>query len=105
MKLNLTLLTVDRIYQSPDCRIVDPPRGTVISDQSSKTVHLSYSTFYGVLTYTGVGKWQQRSTADHVVDWLSEIGDVPLTQVADMVARRGSAFIDQIRRQNRKHYQ
>jgi hypothetical protein len=109
MTLNVTVLTPERIYLSGDFRLTDPVTGNPIRSNSLKVVTIQNREFTGIVTYTGVGDWPPgRDTSSLLVDWLVEIGDIPLSEVAAGLATRASTWIRAIWRstgggRRRKH--
>jgi hypothetical protein len=108
MTLNVTVLTLERIYQSGDFRLTDPVTGDPVRNNSLKVVTIQNREFTGIVTYTGVGEWPSgRDTSAVLVDWLAEIGDIPLDEVAAGLATRASTWIREISRstgkRRRKH--
>ena len=62
MTLNLTLLTKTTIYQSADYRLTDLDTRQW-TDESTKLVTFQYPNWHGLLTYTGIGRWQRKQTS------------------------------------------
>lgn len=101
MTLNITLATQDRIYQSSDFQLTIPGKGAVDYD-SMKAVHLSGQHFYGALTYTGVGEWENRSTAEHVLEWLRSTDEIDFAGLAQAVAEHGTEWLRRIHLRTRQ---
>jgi hypothetical protein len=85
MTLNITLLTERAIYQSADFRLTNADTGETITETSTKLVTLQYFQWDGVVTYTGVGRWRGRDTADWLVEWL-----IGLENASARTSRSGS---------------
>lgn len=93
MTLNVTVLTPTVIYQSADFRLVDFNTGKPITDRSAKTVTLTYWSWDGFITYTGVGRWRARDVSDLIADWLTGVESPSMTGVADIVASKGTELL------------
>jgi hypothetical protein len=98
MTLNLTLLTADAIYQSADFQLTDGTTNAPLHTESMKLVTVHYPSWEGFVTYTGVGRWQGRDTAEWIVKWLTGLEDASPDQVIDRLRERGTAFLRDIER-------
>jgi hypothetical protein len=67
-----------------------PHTGDPFPDPSPKTVTLTYLSWNGFITYTGVGSWRDRDVSDYLVEWLAGPADPTMADVAETVARRGT---------------
>jgi hypothetical protein len=105
MTLNVTLLTQSRIYQSADFRLTNPESNRVITDQSTKLVTLLYpKSFWGLVTYTGVGSWSGKDTSLWITDWLAGKSDLGLADLAEHIAEEGTAWLQTIERATGQRY-
>jgi hypothetical protein len=109
MTLNVTVLTPSIIYQSADFRLTDPTTGRPMTVPSSKTVTLTFTSWIGFITYTGVGQWfgSDRSKLIDVSiliqEWLTGTPpDLSIHDAAKIVQDKGTRFLQQIR-PRRKH--
>jgi hypothetical protein len=93
MTLNLTLLTADAIYQSADFQLTDGNTNEPIHIESMKIVTVHYPSWEGFVTYTGVGRWKGRDTAEWIVEWLTRLEDASPDEVAERLRQRGTNFI------------
>jgi hypothetical protein len=98
--LNITLLTPTAIYQSADFRLTNPSDGSLIRDESAKTVVLRYTFWSGFVTYTGLGSWEGENLSDLVAGWLTGIHGATMADVAAIVEREGTRLIREPRRRN-----
>lgn len=72
MTLNLTVLTAATIYQSADFRMTDGRTGKPGPDPSDKMVTISYASWSGFVTYTGVGlDLDGRPVSRLLAEWLT----------------------------------
>lgn len=98
MTFNLTVLTAATIYQSADFRLTDAT-GKPIPDPSDKMVLLSYASWSGFVTYTGVGLDPDgRAISRHVAEWLTGPEELKMEEAADLVRTRADAWMGAIRR-------
>ena len=93
MTLNITVLTQAVIYQSADFRLTDIVTGKPFPDPSPKTVTLTYSSWNGFITYTGLGNWRKRDVSDYLVEWLTGAVDPSIAEVASLVADKGTELL------------
>jgi hypothetical protein len=91
--LKVTILTPNVIYQSADFRLVNFQTGKVITDRSAKTVTLTYWSWDGFITYTGVGRWRGRDVSELIAEWLTGVESPSMTDVADIVAAKGTELL------------
>lgn len=98
MTLNITVLTPSVIFQSADFRLTNPTTGKPFPDPSPKTVTLTYPSWDGFITYTGVGSWRDRYVSDYLVEWLTGPSDPSMADVAGIVADRGTKLLQDIER-------
>jgi hypothetical protein len=105
MTLNITILTPIVIYQSADFRLTNPTTGKPFPDPSPKTVTLTYQSWDGFITYTGVGSWRDRYVSDYLVEWLTGPADPGMADVAGIVADKGTGLLQDIERyhERRRH--
>lgn len=96
MTLNLTLLTADAIYQSADFQLTDGSTNEPLHTESMKLVTVHYPDWEGFVTYTGVGRWQERDTAEWIVEWLTGLEDASPDGVIERLRERGTAFLRDI---------
>jgi uncharacterized membrane protein len=101
LTLNITILTPVTIYQSADFRLTDPKTGWPITNRSAKSVVLTYSTWAGFITYTGLGSWSNSSKAlsDWVAGWLDDGKERSMAEVADHLADEGTKLLTAVQRQ------
>jgi hypothetical protein len=92
MTLNLTLLTERTIYQSSDYRLTDYDTGQV-EDKSTKLVSLLFKSWHGMVSYTGIGRWEQRDTSDRIVEWLTGLADLTVSQVLERIREKGDEWL------------
>jgi hypothetical protein len=98
MTLNMTLLTPEAIYQSADFQLTDGDTGDPLLTESMKLVTVHYSDWEGFVTYTGVGRWRDRDTAEWIVDWLTGLPDASPDAVIDRLHEKGTEFVRAIER-------
>lgn len=91
MTLNITTLTHRIIYQSADFRLTIEGKRT--DDTSAKTVTLTYTSWIGFVTYTGLGKWQDRYVSDWIAGWLTGIKELTIAELADHLAEEGTKLL------------
>jgi hypothetical protein len=105
MTLNLTLLTTEAIYQSADFQLTDGNTNEPLHTESMKLVTVHYPDWEGFVTYTGVGRWQQRDTAEWIVEWLTGLEDASPDAVIGRLRERGTALLRDIERapRGRRH--
>jgi hypothetical protein len=104
MTLNITLVTPVRIYQSADFLLYNTATQQVVSETSTKLIELQHKEFFGFVTYTGVGSFRDRSTAEYVLDWLKTRQGLSIGDVAKILAKQGTRWIEQIERVYGKRY-
>ena len=106
MTLNVTILTPATIYQSADFRLTDPDTGKPITDRSAKSVVLTYSTWTGFVTYTGLGSWpnSDKALSDWVAGWLADGKQRSMAEVAERLADEGTKLLAIVQRQTRRQY-
>jgi hypothetical protein len=97
MTLNLTLLTKREIYQSADFRLTNLDTNQLITDTSTKLVTLQYAEWDGLVSYTGIGRWEHRDTSEFVVEWLTGLKDAGFDDVAMRIRDRGNEWLSKIR--------
>ena len=93
MTLNVTVLMPIIIYQSADFRLTDFNTGELITDRSAKTVALTYWSWDGFITYTGVGRWRDRDVSNMVAEWLTGRPELSMAEVANIVEAKGTALL------------
>ncbi len=98
MTLNVTILTPATIYQSADFRLTES--GKLITDRSAKSVVLTYSTWTGFVTYTGLGSWPNsgKALSDWVAEWLADGKQRSMAEVADRLADEGTKLLTIVQR-------
>lgn len=96
MTLNVTVLTENAIYQSADYRIGDFDTDKIINDETSKIVALVYEKWSGVISYTGLGLFNYRSTSDFIVEWLTGLENASFDEVAERLRDKGNAWLNEI---------
>ncbi len=69
MTLNLTIVGTHGVWQSSDCRLIDPRSGCLVEEHSVKHLHLRCPDGTALIAYGGVG----RVGAVEISDWLREI--------------------------------
>ncbi len=105
LTLNITVLTRERVYQSSDFRLTEQPGGKIVTDASTKAISIQNSQFFGLLTYTGIGRWIRRDTREFILEWLISLGDVDLTTVTNGLAQRASNWLGRISSGRSRPYQ
>src|SRR5690349_3468685 len=103
MTLNITVVTPAVIYQSADFRLTDSSTGSLITDNSAKTVVLRYPAWAGFVTYTGLGKWENRNISELIASWLADGELRSMTEVADRLALEGTRLLDAVRRRHSRN--
>jgi hypothetical protein len=98
MTLNITIMTRDRIYQSSDFRLTEQPGGRVVTDSSTKAIVIQNNEFYGLLTYTGTGRWNGKDTRDWIIEWLEAIGDISVEEVTEKLGEKAAKWIASVSR-------
>jgi hypothetical protein len=70
-----------------------------------KLVTVHYPSWEGFVTYTGVGRWQGRDTAEWVLEWLTDMENGSPEDVVGRLRERGTAFLRDIEtaRGGRRH--
>jgi hypothetical protein len=96
MTLNITVLTPEAIYQSADFRLTNADTHALITDASRKLISLQYSDWDGLVTYTGVGRWQGRDVSQWIADWVSGVDDATPDWMANRIAERGDQLLDEV---------
>ncbi len=99
MTLNVTILTPATIYQSADFRLTDSQTGKLITDRSAKSVVLTYPTWTGFVTYTGIGRWRDQDLSDWIAGWLADGKQRSMAEVADHLADEGTKLLTTVQRQ------
>jgi len=102
MTLNITLITSQGFYQSSDFRLVDLSTNQPCDDHSNKSVPISYPSWLGSLTYTGIGSWDHHETSELVASWLLGTNDPTPFEVAEIVREQAQKLFVVIHRQLRK---
>lgn len=100
MTLNVTILTPATIYQSADFRLTD--NGKLVTNRSAKSVVLTYSTWIGFVTYTGLGRWHGKDLSDWVAEWLADGKQRSMAEVANHLADEGTKLLTAYRQQFRR---
>jgi len=100
LTLNVTILTPATIYQSADFRLTD--NGKLVTNQSAKSVVLTYSTWIGFVTYTGLGRWYGKDLSDWVAGWLADGKQRSMAEVANHLADEGTKLLTAYRQQFRR---
>ncbi len=99
MTLNITVLTPNTIYQSADFKLTDFDTGEPQPDPSPKTVKLTFSSWWGFITYTGVGKWRDRDVSSLIVDWLTGADpELNMADTAQIVQAKGAELLQDYER-------
>src|SRR4030081_248396 len=98
MTLNLILMTSRAVHVGADFRLVDAGMGRVITERSPKVLVLSETGWEAVLTYCGVGRWQNKDTSDWVRDWVQHDPSAPRSfeETASVLEREGSRWLEDI---------
>jgi len=96
------LLTKTTIYQSADYRLtgLDTRQWT---DESTKLVTFQYPNWHGLLTYTGIGRWQRKQTSQFAIDWVAGTQGQDIQQIGDRLRERGDAWLAEIERQEKRY--
>jgi hypothetical protein len=100
LTLNITLLTPVAIYQSADFRLTDTADGSLVRDESAKTVVLQYMSWSGFVTYTGIGSWEGENLSEIVAEWLTGPPNPTMSEVAALVEREGTRLVKELKRRN-----
>jgi hypothetical protein len=99
MTLNLTVLTTATIYQSADFRLTDGRTGKPFPDPSDKMVTISYASWSGFVTYTGVGlDLYGRPVSRLLAEWLTGAEEMSMDEMADLIRSRADTWMGSIRR-------
>src|SRR6266567_1281935 len=93
MTLNITVLTPTIIYQSADFRITDFDTRKASNDPSPKTVTITFWSWMGFITYTGVGRWRGRDVSSLIVEWLTDSDELSMADVANSVQAKGTQLL------------
>lgn len=96
MTLNITIATVHAVYQSADHRLSDVDTKTLISSQSSKNIEIRRQDWSGLLTYTGIGRWQGRDTHEFIHEWIATISNCSIDEFAEQVRRHATSWLKTI---------
>lgn len=95
MTLNLTLATKEVIHQSADFRLTK--NGTLITDASPKQILIRYSTWHGVVTYTGVAELDGLNTSEWLVQKLQHpLGERTLDEITEIIRIDGTRAIGRL---------
>jgi hypothetical protein len=94
MTLNIVVLTPEVVYLSADFRLT--AEGSLVTDRSSKTVHVDYETWAGLITYTGLGRWKGTDVSDWIATWLTGQSDLTMEQVARLLERQGTGMLTEL---------
>jgi hypothetical protein len=100
MTLNITVLTPNIIYQSADFKISNVGKAQLTFNPSPKTLGIGFSSWRGLLTYTGVGYWRGRDMSAIVADWLTGLQDVNMMDVARIIETEGTKVLRDYERFN-----
>jgi hypothetical protein len=92
MTLNLTLLTEKTIYQSSDYRLTDLDTNQ-FEDRSTKVVSVTFKGWHGMVSYTGIGRWEKQDTSNRIVEWLTGLGDATVSQVLARIRDKGDEWL------------
>jgi hypothetical protein len=93
MTLNVTVLTSTAIYQSADFMITDLKTRKEITNKSPKTVTLTYPSWVGFITYTGIGSWRDKDVSAFIVEWLTGSTNISMAEAAEIVAAKGTQLL------------
>jgi len=96
--LNITVLTENHIFQSSDFRRMSTTTG-LIDLPAMKLITLQYPTFDGLACYTGLAKERitdPKDTADHILGWLRQTGEMRFFQIVEHLRSQASAYIRDI---------
>ncbi len=91
MTLNITILTPTTIYQSADFRLT--ANGRLVTNRSAKSVVLTYATWTGFVTYTGLGSWEGKDLSYWVAEWLADGKQRTMAEVANRLADEGTKLL------------
>lgn len=105
MTLNITLLTPFAIYQSADFRLTDPLAGSLVRDESAKTVVLQYMSWSGFVTYTGLGSCNRTNISDFVAEWLEGTHGFSMAEVAARIEDKGTHLLNRVRKPNGSRFE
>jgi hypothetical protein len=94
MTLNITILTTDLIYQSADFRLTGQPD----SDSSPKIVTLTFPSFIGFVTYTGIGSYDNTDVSSWITRWLTGSSNLSIAEVADLLQAKGTELVAKVKR-------
>ena len=103
MTLNIILATSTAVHVGADFRLVDANTGNIVTELSPKVLVLRENGWEAVLTYCGVGRWQDQDTSVWLRQWLQhEPGTSPVFDETTMVLQReGDKWLQDIRRKGR----
>jgi hypothetical protein len=98
MTLVIVLLTKHAVYHSADHRLTDGATGALITDTSSKIVHLQYPNWNGFVSYTGIGRSgrPRRDTSKLVIEWLTGITEVTPDAIALRLQEEGTKWLKEL---------
>jgi uncharacterized membrane protein len=96
MTLNITALTTELIYQSADFRLSEPTN----SDSSPKIVTLSYPSFIGFVTYSGIGSYDNEDVSAWIAEWLTDKPIPSMVDMANLLQSKGTRIVANIKRRN-----
>lgn len=69
-----------------------------MTDSSTKAIIIQNSQFFGLLTYTGTGRWRNKETRAWILEWLEAIGDRSAQEVTEELAQRATKWSAEISR-------
>jgi hypothetical protein len=93
MTLNITVLTPKIIYQSADFKISNLEGAQLSFNPSPKIIEISFSSWHGLLTYTGLGYWRGRDMSAFVEDWLTGLEDIGMIGTARVIETEGTKVL------------
>lgn len=103
MTLNINIITPRLIVQSSDFRITRFDTQTLITDESSKYLSLTYSNWRGLITYTGVGLWDGKETSKLVEEWVTPLGNASFEDFVETVRSASEAWLAAIAARSEPH--
>lgn len=97
MTLNITILAQEVIYQSADYALFDERARKPLRMPSTKAVVLNRFDWTGFITYTGIGRVNNKDTSEYVEEWVAGLKQPAFEDVVEIIRDRASPWVRALR--------